>query len=173
VNHRSGVSVRYSIGNLETLQAAALRRAARSGEAEAVPRVVDLPAVLTSSQGRVEFDTIEEGREPEILLRAVRTAELEVFRRRLSGYDFAPLLARFDDGLSVETGELTAASELLEEIGDLPGLAKLLERLGVEEESPGVAASAIEFALEGLHLSRRLNKDGGDRGARYSGTEAA
>jgi magnesium chelatase subunit I len=173
VNHRSGVSVRYSIGNLETLQAAALRRAARSGEPEAVPRVVDLPAVLTSSQGRVEFDTIEEGREPEILLRAVRTAELEVFRRRLSGYDFAPLLARFDDGLSVETGELTAASELLEAIGDLPGLAKLLERLGVEEESPGVAASAIEFALEGLHLSRRLNKDGGDRGARYSGTEAA
>ena len=37
--------------------------------------------------------------------------------------------------------------------------AKLLGRLGVEEESPGVAASALEFALEGLHLSRRLNKD--------------
>jgi magnesium chelatase subunit I len=35
----------------------------------------------------------------------------------------------------------------------------LLERLGVEEESPGSAASAVEFALDGLHLSRRLNKD--------------
>ena len=46
VNHRSGVSVRYSIGNLETLQAAAVRRAARTGEPEAVPRVCDLPAVL-------------------------------------------------------------------------------------------------------------------------------
>ncbi|MGZ8580750.1 MAG: sigma 54-interacting transcriptional regulator [Actinomycetota bacterium] len=173
VNHRSGISVRYSIGNLETLQAAAVRRAARAGEPEAVPRVVDLPAVLMSSEGRVEFDTIEEGRETDILLRAMRTAELEVFRRRLSGYDFAPLLERFDEGLAVDTGELTPASDLLDAIGDLPGLAKLLERLGVEEESPGVAASALEFALEGLYLSRRLNKDGGDRSARYTGPEAA
>ena len=173
VNHRSGVSVRYSIGNLETLQAAAVRRAARINEPEAVPRVVDLPAVLMSSEGRIEFDTIEEGREPEILLRAMRTAELEVFRRRLSGYDFDTLLERFDEGLAVDTGELTPASDLLDAIGDLPGLAKLLERLGVEEESPGVAASAVEFALEGLYLSRRLNKDGGDRTARYTGPEAA
>ncbi len=172
VNHRSGISVRYSIGNLETLQAAAMRRAARAGEPEAVPRVVDLPAVLMSSEGRVEFDTIEEGREADILLRALRTAELEVFRRRLSGYDFSPLLERFDEGLSIDTGELTPAKDLLDDIGDLPGLAKLLERLGVEEESPGVAASALEFALEGLYLSRRLNKDGGDRAARYTGPEA-
>ncbi|MGH2539126.1 MAG: sigma 54-interacting transcriptional regulator [Actinomycetota bacterium] len=173
VNHHSGISVRYSIGNLETLQAAAMRRAARTGEVEAVPRVVDLPAVLMSSEGRVEFDTIEEGREADILLRAVRTAELEVFRRRLSGFDFRALLERFDEGLAIDTGELTPATALLAAVGDLPGLAKLLERLGVEEESPGVAASALEFALEGLYLSRRLNKDGGDRTATYSGPEAA
>ena len=172
VNHRSGISVRYSIGNLETLQAAAVRRAARTGEPEAVPRVVDLPSVLMSSEGRVEFDTIEEGREADILLRAMRTAELEVFRRRLAGYDFTALLARFDEGLAVDTGELTPASDLLGAVGDLPGLAKLLGRLGVEEESPGVAASAVEFALEGLYLSRRLNKDGADRSARYTGPEA-
>jgi magnesium chelatase subunit I len=171
VNHRSGVSVRYSIGNLETLGAAAIRRAARTGESEAVPRVCDLPAVLDASLGRIEFDTIEEGREEEILSRAAKTAELEVFRRRLSGYDFHPILARFDQGFAAETSDLTSAADLLAQFGELPGLSKLLERLGVEEESPGVAASAIEFALEGLHLSRRLNKDGGDRiGAfRYHG----
>jgi magnesium chelatase subunit I len=161
VNHRSGISVRYSIGNLETLVAAAVRRAARTGEPEAVPRVVDLPAVLASSEGRIEFDTIEEGREEEVLSRALRTAELDVFRRRLSGYDFSALLGRFAQGFAVETSDLTTASELLARVGDLPGLAKLMERLGVEEESPGVAASALEFALEGLHLSRRLNKDTG------------
>jgi len=171
VNHRSGISVRYSIGNVETLAAAAVRRAARSGEPEAVPRVCDLPAVLQSSEGRVEFDTIEEGREAEILSRALRTAELEVFRRRLSGFDFAPVLQRFDEGLEAETSDLTPATDLLAQFGDLPGLAKMLERLGVEEESPGVAASALEFALEGLYLSRRLNKEaGGASGAaRYSG----
>src|SRR5207249_8266475 len=76
VNHRSGVSVRYSIGNLETLVAAAVRRAARTGEPEAVPRTVDLPAVLAGSLGRIEFDAIEEGREGEILLRAQRSALL-------------------------------------------------------------------------------------------------
>src|SRR6266496_2991161 len=48
VNHRSGVSVRYSIGNLETMSAAAVRRAARTGEPEAVPRVCDLPADIVS-----------------------------------------------------------------------------------------------------------------------------
>jgi magnesium chelatase subunit I len=159
VNHRSGVSVRYSIGNLETLAAAAVRRAARTGEPEAVPRVCDLPAVLSSSLGRIEFDTIEEGREEEILARASKTAELEVFRRRLSGYDFKPILSRFAEGFAAETSDLTPASDLLAQFGELPGLSKLLERLGVEEESPGAAASAVEFALDGLHLSRRLNKD--------------
>jgi magnesium chelatase subunit I len=168
VNHRSGVSVRYSIGNLETLTAASVRRAARSGEPEAVPRVSDLPAVIASSLGRIEFDTVEEGREAEILVRALRTAELEVFRRRLAGFDFQSILARFDGGLTVETSDLMPASDLLGQFGDVPGLAKLLDRLGVQEESPGVAASALEFALEGLHLARRLNKDdSGPGGARY------
>ena len=159
VNQRSGVSVRYSIGNLETLAAAAVRRAARAREQEAVPRVCDLPAALDASLGRVEFDTIEEGREGDILLRAMRNAELEVFRRRLAGFDFQPILSRFSEGFSAESSDLMAAGEFLGQFGDLPGLAKLLGRLGVEEESPGVAAAALEFALEGLHLSRRLNKD--------------
>src|SRR5689334_3757579 len=75
VNQRSGVSVRYSIGNLETLGAAALRRAARAGEPEAVPRMVDLVAAVEGSLGRVEFDAVEEGREEEILMRALRGAE--------------------------------------------------------------------------------------------------
>jgi len=175
MNHRSGVSVRYSIGNLETLAAAAVRRAARTGEPEAVPRVCDLPAVLESSLGRIEFDTIEEGREEEILSRAAKSAELEVFRRRLSGFDFQPILSRFAQGFAAETSDLTPAADLLAQFGELPGLSKLLERLGVKEESPGVAASAVEFALEGLHLSRRLNKDEAERAGafRYRGTESA
>jgi magnesium chelatase subunit I len=175
INQRSGVSVRYSIGNLETLAAAALRRAVRNGEPEAVPRLVDLPSALAGSLGRVEFDSVEEGREDEILLRAMRTAIIEVFRRRLAGFDFAPLLARFDGEFTAETSDLTPASQFLAQFGDLPGLGKLLGRLGVEEESPGVAAAALELALEGLHLSRRLNRDAvGRSGAyRYGGIDRA
>jgi magnesium chelatase subunit I len=168
VNQRSGVSVRFSIGNLETLRAAAVRRAALTGEPEAVPRPCDLPAVLEASLGRIEFDTVEEGREEEILLRALSGAVLRVFRRRLSGYDFAPLLSRFGEGLVARTSDLTPAGGFLDQFGELPGLARLLSRLGVEEESPGVAASGLEFALEGLHLSRRLNRDAAGRVGAYA-----
>jgi magnesium chelatase subunit I len=51
------------------------------------------------------------------------------------------------------------AADLLERIGTVPGLSAILARLGIEEESPGLAAAAVEFALEGLHLNRRLSKD--------------
>jgi magnesium chelatase subunit I len=168
VNHRSGVSVRFSIGNLESVRAAAVRRAVRSGEPEAVPRPCDLPSVLAASIGRVEFDTIEEGREEELLMRALSGAFLRVFRRRLSGFDFQPVLGRFGEGLVARTSDLTPAGEFLDQFGELPGLARLLARLGIEEESPGAAASALEFALEGLHLSRRLNKDAAGRVGAYA-----
>src|SRR5205823_7325723 len=101
------------------------------------------------------------------LLRALRGAVLEVFRRRLAGFDFQSLLSRFGEGIVAETSDLTSASVFLEQFGDLRGLAKLLERLGIEEESPGSAASAVEFAMEGLHLSKRLNKDEAGRLGAY------
>jgi magnesium chelatase subunit I len=167
INQRSGVSVRYSIGNLERMVASALRRAARTGEPEAVPRLVDLPPVVADSLGRVEFDSVEEGREEEILMRALRNAILEVFRRRLAGFDFSVILGRFEEGMAAETSDLMPAGEFLMQFGDVPGLGKLLGRLGVEEESPGVAASALELSLEGLHLSRRLNKDAAWRAGAY------
>ncbi len=138
-----------------------------------MPRLVDLPAVLQGSLGRVEFDAVEEGREEDILLRATKSAVLEVFRRRLSGFDFGPILSRFEDGFAAETNDLMSSERFLSQFGDLPGLGKLLGRLGVEEESPDVAASALELALEGLHLSRRLNRDTEGRlGAyRYEGLQ--
>ena len=51
------------------------------------------------------------------------------------------------------------AADLLSRLGPVPGLAQLLRRLGVEEESPGLAAAALELALEGLYLNRRLAKE--------------
>ena len=96
-----------------------------------------------------------------------------MFRRRLSGFDFQPMLSRFAQGFAAETSDLMPASELLGQFGDLPGLAKLLERLGVEEESPGVAASAPRVRAGGAAPSRRLNKDLESRpgASRYRSTE--
>jgi magnesium chelatase subunit I len=167
VNHRSGVSVRFSIGNLETVAASAVRRAIRSGEPEAVPRICDLPSAIQSSMGRIEFESFDEGRETELMDRMLRQATLDVFRRRLGGFDFTSLLERFDGGLEVDSGDLVPAAELLSQLGEVRGLAKIMARLGVEEESPAQAAAALEFALEGLHLSKRLNKDAMRGGVRY------
>src|SRR6058998_2757644 len=60
INQRSGVSVRLSIANHETLVANAARRALRLGEADVVPRISDLDALASSTQGKVEIETLEE-----------------------------------------------------------------------------------------------------------------
>lgn len=164
VNHRSGVSVRFSIANWETLQASAVRRAVRSGEGEAVPRVSDLFATVQSSLGRVEFEGFEEGREEEIVRRMLSSAIVEVFREYLSGFDVRPLLDLFEAGAEVVVDDLTASEEMLSQLPDWDPSPALL-RLGSRGESPGDAASALEFLLEGLHLTRRLNK----QGTRYGG----
>jgi magnesium chelatase subunit I len=173
VNQRSGVSVRLSTGNFETLAASAVRRALRTGEQRAVARTADLVQVLSAGIGKVEFETFEEGRETDILERLLRRCLLEVFRRRTAGLDLAALVAAFDDGRVVETGDLVSAGELLAQLDAIPGLGRLLGALDVGEE-PALAAAALEFALEGLHLSRRLDRtDVGPATFRYTGPRPA
>jgi magnesium chelatase subunit I len=159
VNHRSGVSVRFSIANAETLIASAIRRALRTGESPAVPRVADLPSLVQSSMGRLEFEVFEEGREEELLSRMVSEAVLDVFRERLGTADLSGVLAAFDAGTEVETGDLVPSEQVVAESGDVPDLGDLLRRLDLAEESPAHVACGLEFVMEGLHLTRRLNKD--------------
>jgi magnesium chelatase subunit I len=156
VNQRSGVSVRLSIANQETLVANAVRRAIRAGEREAAPRVSDLPALAASTTGKVEIEALEEGREPEILDRLVRTAVLETWRVRIQPEPLRGLVTAFDEGLMVETGE-DVPSARYAEYASLPGMRSALVGLGTGE-APAELASAIEFVLEGLHLAKRLNK---------------
>ena len=157
VNQRSGVSVRLSIANQETLVANALRRALRLGEPEAVPRVSDLPALMPSTAGKVEIESLEEGREGEIVDRLMKGAVLETWRAWCRPERFRDLVAAFDGGLSVDTGD-DVPSSVYAGFADLPGIKETLGDLDVGE-APAEIASAIEFVLEGLHLSKRLNKD--------------
>lgn len=169
VDARSGVSARFSIAAAETASASAVRRAALTGEERAVARVCDLATVVHSLRGKVEFEVSEEGRETEILAHLLRRATAETFRGRLGGQDLTPLTDRFAEGNQVESGELVAAAELLRRIGPVSGLSKIMSKLGMGEgdESPGHAAAALEFALEGLYLMRRLSKDDLDGVAVY------
>ncbi len=131
-------------------------------------RPADLSNVITAGLGKVEFETFEEGREAEVLERLLRRAVAEVFRRRTSGVDLSGMVRLFDGGLTVETGDLVSSTDLLAQLDEVPGLARLLPALGVEEESPAVAAAAVEFALEGLHLQRKIDRnDTGPRAIRF------
>jgi magnesium chelatase subunit I len=159
VDQRSGVSARLAVSAAETLAASAVRRAALTGEQEAVARVDDLPAVVPAARGKVEFEAAEEGRELEVLAHLLRKATADTFRARLAGLDLAGVQGLFDEGGVLETGDLVPAAQILADLGTVPGLAQLLQRLGVEQESPGLAAAALVFALEGLHLNRRLAKE--------------
>jgi magnesium chelatase subunit I len=158
VDQRSGVSARFAVAAAETVAASAVRRAAVTGEV-AVARVCDLPGTVPASRGKVEFEAAEEGRELEVLAHLLRKATADTFRANLAGLDLTGLQGRFDEGGVLETGDLVPAAQLLADLGAVPGLAGLLARLEVEEETPGLAAAALEFAMEGLHLNRRLSKD--------------
>jgi magnesium chelatase subunit I len=159
VDVRSGVSARFAVAATETLAASALRRQAVTGEPQAVARVCDLPSVVPAARGKVEFEQAEEGRELEVLHHLLRRATADTFRAHLAGTDLSGLQSRFEQGVTVETGDLVPAADLLTALGPVPGLAQLLMRLGIEQESPALAAAALELALEGLHLHRRLGKD--------------
>ncbi len=158
VNQRSGVSVRLSIANYETLVANAMRRALRNGEHEVVPRVSDLESLVASTAGKIEIETIDDGREGQVLERILKASTLEVFRSRVRAERLAELVRAFDDGRVIHTGEDVPSSEYAQLVADTPGLREALGDLGVGETPAGLA-SAIEFVLEGLHLAKRLNKD--------------
>jgi magnesium chelatase subunit I len=160
VDQRSGVSARFGIAAAEGVSGSALRRSARTGETEAVARVCDVPAVLPTLLGKLEFEMGEEGREHEVLDHLLRVAVAETFRERLAGLDLSGFTDLFGEGAVVETGELVPASDVLTQVGTIAGLAKVLDRLGHgDDASPGVVAAAIELVLEGLHLTRRIGKD--------------
>jgi magnesium chelatase subunit I len=165
VDQRSGVSARFAIAGLETVTASAVRRAAIAGETRPVARVVDLPSVVPASRGKVEFSDSgadpDDEREVEVLEHLLRQATAQTFRARCAGLDLTGLQEHFTGGETVESGELVPAPALLGQLGTIPKLAELLGRLGVPEgeQSAEQAAAAVEFALEGLYLTRRLAKD--------------
>jgi magnesium chelatase subunit I len=158
VNQRSGVSVRLSVANYETLIANAMRRALRAHEGEVVPRISDLDALVASTSGKIEIETVDDGREGQVLERIIKTSVLEVFRATVPAERLGPLVTAFEGGRVVHTGADVPAADYADLVASMAGLGEVLAELGVGE-SPAQVASAVEFVLEGLHLSKRLNKD--------------
>ena len=171
VDSRSGVSARFAVACTESLAAAALRRGAITGEPQPVARVGDLAGVVPTLHGKVEFEVSEEGREEEVLVHLSRRAVAETFRSRLGGVDLTPLIEWFDSGNALETGDLITADAILTAVGPLEGLGRIMTALeGEAGETPGLAAGCLEMALEGLWLTRRIDKDATGATVTYGGS---
>ncbi len=169
VSQRSGVSVRVTIANHETLAAAALKRAVRLGEPTAAPRISDLPAVVASTAGKIELETLgDETREDRVVEKLVARAVVNVFNRHFALSELAPLLERFEEeGLEAEVGEVVPSATHGQMVDAIPELRAAIGRLDAGESAAGVA-SATELVLEGLHLNRRLNKERRGSAIRYA-----
>jgi len=160
--------VRVTIANHETLAATALKRAVRLGEATAAPRVSDLPAVVASTAGKIELETLgDEAREDRVVEKLLQRYVVNVFNRHFALSELAPLVERFETGATAEVGEYVTSLAHEKLVGELPELRRAVGRLEVGE-SPASLASGVEFILEGLHLNRRLNKERRAGGVRYA-----
>lgn len=160
VDQRSGVSARFAIAGAETIAAAAIHRATSRGEDEAVARVVDLETAVEVLGGKVEFESGEEGREEEVLTHLLRTATAETVRTHLRGLDMSLLVDAIENGAMVTTGERVTARDFLTGLpvlGESELYDDICDRLGATND--GQRAGAIELALEGLYLARKVGKD--------------
>jgi magnesium chelatase subunit I len=159
VNQTSGVSVRMSIANYETLAANALRRALRLGEAEAVPRISDLAALEGATAGKLELEYAGQERTPaEVVGGLVKRATKRVFDALVPAEGIASVVDAFEQGWKVEVSAAMPSLEYLEGLDAIAGLRDAAARLAGGDTPPRLA-SAIEFVLEGLHLANRLNKE--------------
>jgi magnesium chelatase subunit I len=166
INQSSGVSVRVTINNFESVLSNAEKRAVRLGEKEIVPRISDLHALFASTAGKIELEYMgEDKREEEVVERLTNRAVLKVFDRFLKLDTLKPVIAYFANGWGMKVSDSMSSSEYLEDVRNISGLSEGIRALDVGDR-PALVASAAEFILEGLHLHQKLNKE--REGGRYT-----
>ncbi|GIW47241.1 MAG: magnesium chelatase [Deltaproteobacteria bacterium] len=159
INQRSGVSVRTTIANYESIIAAAEKRGIRLGEREVAPRITDFPAIIPSTIGKIELEYLgEEVSEASIVEKLLKRVIKLVFDSYFPSLNiFSEFLESFEHGY-VEVSDTMPSEEYLAGVREIKGLKKCIDVLQIEQ-TPAQIASAVEFILEGLHLSNKLNKE--------------
>ena len=166
INQASGVSVRVTINNFESMVSNAEKRAVRNGDTMVVPRLSDLHSVYASTAGKIEMEYAgEEKKEEELIERLINRAVLKVFDKLLKVEELKEIVGYFDQGWGVEVSDMSPVDEYIEAVRTIPGLKAAVARLG-PAESPALMASNVELILEGLHLHQKLNKE--RRGGRFA-----
>ena len=167
INQRSGVSLRVSISNFETLIGQAFRRSLANNSISS-PRISDLPYLIASTIGKIELETVEEGLETKIISDIVDRAVLNVFTNHTEADEFDFVLNQFEEGIVIQAGSTIDDDKYISLIDRFENLKGKLSVLSDPIEDDSAIISAFEFVLEGLYLSKKISKKTEDRTAEYA-----
>ncbi len=158
VSQHSGVSCRASIRSNESIMGSALRRCIEFDESKAVPRITDLESAFPAIVGKLELEYEATGNEDELVEDLARRAVKVVFDEHFNLEDLASIVESFDNGMGAEVSQLFPSEDYMDGLKVIPGMKAAVETL-VNPDNPPEASAAIEFILEGLHLSNKLNRE--------------
>ncbi len=167
VSQSSGVSVRLSIANYEIVVANALRRTLRTHDSSVVPRVSDLSAMVQSTQGKIEFDTMDDSDSDQVIAALISLAVRQCFAEHVLLEEAPAILESFNSEVLVHTGDDLPDRDYLAVMGAMPALEEPVRRVAGPDATDGELAAAVEFILEGLYLTKRLAKDASGARALY------
>jgi magnesium chelatase subunit I len=167
ISQSSGVSVRLSIANYETVVANALRRTLRTHDDTVVPRVSDLSAIVQSTQGKIEFDTMDDSDSDQVIAALVSLALRQCFTEHVLLEEAPAIVEAFQAEVLVHTGDDLPDRDYLSVLAAMAPLDDAARRVAGPGASDGELAAAAEFVLEGLYLTKRLAKDASGPRALY------
>jgi magnesium chelatase subunit I len=194
VDQNSGVSARMSISAMENIVSNCERRALKSGERRAVPRICDLYAAVPAIAGKIEL--VYEGEREgviavarRILGQAVQASFKRVFpdayaskpvkpRSKSSGpvapgtkdaplddTAYKPVLDWFARGSRVEITDAMSSADYAKALEQVPGLKAIAE--AHLKPSADELPLAMEFVLEGLHQNSLIAREDLDSAVSY------
>jgi magnesium chelatase subunit I len=163
VSQASGVSVRTSIANTETVISNAERRGIITGETRVVPRISDLNLLVASCRGKIEMTLAEEdAAEDKLIQSLVGEAVKNAFNLIADPDDFETIIEQFKGNLTFPAGDDLPATEFIANMKAIKSLPQAATRLAKEMEldpnDPATLACVGEFLLEGLYVNNRLSK---------------
>ena len=159
ISQHSGVSCRATIRSFEAIMGSAFQRCLELGEKKLVPRITDIESTFPAIEGKLELEYGgKDKKTSEIVEELARRAVKVVFDERFNVEDLSPLVDSFNNGIGAEVSQLIPSKEYMDGLKNVPGLKEAVKSL-VDPEDPSEASSAIEFILEGLHLSNKLNRE--------------
>ncbi|HEY1628670.1 MAG TPA: hypothetical protein VGF52_02360, partial [Tepidisphaeraceae bacterium] len=163
VSQASGVSVRTSIANAETLVSNAERRGIVTGEKRVLPRICDLNFLIASCRGKIEMTLSEEdGAEDKLIQSLVGEAVKNVFNRYSDVGEFEMIAEQFKGNLTFPAGDDLSADEFVANMKAVKGLPQAAMKLAKEMEADANDSSLLagtgEFVLEALYVNNRLSK---------------